>query len=153
MKKGKTQKLSGFKNCKVLYGTVDSRDLRSIYINLQTWVQPKLEFEKTNRVVSLLNREIKHSVLNFLDSKTFKENFIVDLDLRHSGIIVGKKSFLNLEITLFTNDLLEFKSNSLKKEIEDLTKNIYKYSFLDNEYFTFNLNKKEKKQKRVKVSD
>lgn len=144
MKKGKTQRLGGLKNCKVLFGTVDSKELKSIYINLQTWAQPKTEIEKTEKIVSLLNREIKQSISNSLDLDLFKENFIVDLDLRHSGISLGKKSFLNLEITLFTNKLLEFKSETLKKKIEGLTKDLYKSSFTKNQHFSFHTSKREK---------
>ena len=40
MKKGKTSQLKGFKTAKVLYGTVDSVKLKSLYLNIQTWVEP-----------------------------------------------------------------------------------------------------------------
>ena len=42
MKKGKTSKIQGFKTAKVLYGTVDSMELKSIYLNIQTWAEPQL---------------------------------------------------------------------------------------------------------------
>lgn len=145
MKKGKTQKITGLKNCKVLYGTVDSKDLKSIYINLQTWAEPKIEFEKTEKMVSMLNREIKQSLSNNLNTDLFKENFIVDLDLRHSGILIGKKSFLNLEITLFTKNMFEFKSFYLKKGVSELTKKLHKSFFYKNPYFLFHNSKNEKK--------
>ena len=38
MKKGKTSKLNIFDRAKCLYGTVHSKELKSIYIVLQTWV-------------------------------------------------------------------------------------------------------------------
>jgi hypothetical protein len=143
MKKGKTQKINGLKHCKALYGTVDSKEFKSLYINLQTWAEPKTEIEKTEKVVSLLNKEIKQSLSNSIDPEFFKENFIVDLDLRHSGICFGKKSFLNLEVTLFTNNFIDFKNKLLRKKIEELTKTIYKSSFNSNEYFTFHTSKRE----------
>lgn len=145
MKKGKTSKLNGYKQCKVLYGTVDSKELKSIYINIQTWVEPKNEIEKTNRIVSNFNREIKQSVSSNIDKNLFKNNFIVDLDLRHSGIFLGKKSFMNLEITLFLNDTtIDFKDMFLKKSIDNLVKDLYKEIVLDNQYFTFKISKREK---------
>lgn len=145
MKKGKTSKLNGYKQCKVIYGTVDSKELKSIYINLQTWVEPKDEIERTNRVVSNFNREIKQSISSNLDKLFFKNNFIVDLDLRHSGIIFGKKSFMNLEITLFLeNTNTDFKSIILRKKIDDLVKNLYQDMIVKNEYFSFKISKKEK---------
>ena len=45
MKKGKTAKMSGFKNSKITYGTVDSKNFKSLYLNLQTWVEPKYDVE------------------------------------------------------------------------------------------------------------
>lgn len=145
MKKGKTSKLNGFKLCKVLYGTVDSKELKSVYVNIQTWVEPKLEIEKTNRLVSNFNREIKQSISSNLDKSFFKDNFILDLDLRCSGILLGKKSFMNLEITLFLTDTnTDFKSIVLKKQIDNLVKDLYTEIILNNQYFTFKTSKKEK---------
>ena len=45
MKKGKTNKLTGFRTFKSQYGTIDSTNLKSIYLNIQTWVEPKQEPE------------------------------------------------------------------------------------------------------------
>jgi len=42
---------------------------------------------------------------------------IVDLDLRTSGISTGKKSFFNLEVNLYTNEELDFKSQELKDSV------------------------------------
>ena len=98
MKKGKTAKIIGFKTAKVTYGTVDSVNFKSIYLNIQTWVEPKKEVENWERVVLNLSRDIKHTIFNKLDKQIFEENIIVDLDLRPSGISMNKKSFSNLEI-------------------------------------------------------
>ena len=46
MKKGKTAKIIGFKTAKVTYGTVDSVNFKSIYLNIQTWVEPKKRSRK-----------------------------------------------------------------------------------------------------------
>jgi hypothetical protein len=145
MKKGKTSKIQGFKIAKVIYGTVDSFELNSIYLNVQTWVEPKIEVENWNRVVLNLSRSIKHTIHNNLNQNLFKENFIVDLDLRSSGISLGKKSFLNLEINFFiTSKELDFKSSELKEDLKSLTKNILKENFSNNKYFSFTLTKKDK---------
>ena len=40
MKKGKTSKLNVFDDAKCFYGTVDSKNLKSIYVVLQTWIEP-----------------------------------------------------------------------------------------------------------------
>ena len=96
MKKGKTSKINGFKSAKISYGTVDSKEFKSLYLNLQTWVEPKKESESWNRVVLNMNRSIKHSIYQNIDKKIFDEKFIVDMDLRTSGLQLKKKSFMNL---------------------------------------------------------
>ena len=122
MKKGKSVKLNLFSPIKSVYGTVDSKNLKSLYINIQSWVSPKFNHNNWNRVVCNLNREIKHSVFNSIDTNLFKENTIVDLDLRTSGISHGKKSFFNLEVNLYTNQEFDFKSTELKESIKKIVR-------------------------------
>jgi hypothetical protein len=144
MKKGKTSKISGFKNSKIIYGTVDSFELKSLYLNIQTWIEPTKESDNWNRIVLNFSRSIKHTIYNHLNSKLFKENFIVDLDLRSSGICLNKKSFLNLEVNLFLNETLDFKDSILRDTLKELSKNIINQNFNKNEYFKFSLTKKNK---------
>lgn len=142
MKKGKTSKINGYNRAKVLYGTVDSIDLKSLYLSLHTWVNPKENNDNWERIVLNMSRRIKHLVLDTVNERVFKSNFIVDFDLRHSGLIKGKKSFLSLEITLFLNDdSLDFKSRKIKESLKEIVNNIFIYEFNDNKYFEFNLTK------------
>ena len=104
MKKGKTSKLDLFQDAKCYYGSVDATELKSIYLVLQTWVTPTQERDNWERVVGTISRTIKHKVLEVYNKSLFKEHFIVDLDLRTSGIKVDKASILNLEITFFTKE-------------------------------------------------
>lgn len=142
MKKGKSVKLNLFTPIKSMYGTVDSKNLKSIFINIQSWVTPIKETENWVRVVGNLNRQIKHSVFNSNDSNIFLEKTIIDLDLRVSGISTGKKSFFNLEVNLFTNEDLDFKSEKLKVEIKKIIKSIYQNNIEKNNYFQFSKSKK-----------
>jgi hypothetical protein len=144
MKKGKTTKLSGYKSFKSHYGTIDSQNLKSIYINIQTWVEPKIEVENWNRVVQNMSRSFKHSILNHINKEIFDVKFIVDLDLRTSGLQLNKKSFMNLEITLFLIESIDFKSPILKKHIKKLIKDIYGDVLNKNKYFKLNLTKNGK---------
>jgi hypothetical protein len=141
MKKGKTIKINQYESLKTSYGTVDSKNLKSLYINLQTWVLPKDEYENWVRIVGNLSREIKHSVYESLNGELFHENFIVDLDLRTSGIQVGKKSFMNLEINLFTKNELDFKSTIVKDSVKKIIKEIYKNCIIRNTKFLFSSSK------------
>ena len=142
MKKGKSVKLNLSNHFKSVYGTVDSKNLKSIYINIQSWVDPKLDLENWNRIVCNFSREIKHTVFDSIDTSIFTLNSIVDLDLRTSGINYGKKSFLNLEINLFSDKELDFKSNDVKNSVKKVVKNIQDSNIIPNKYFNFTLTKK-----------
>jgi hypothetical protein len=151
MKKGKSCVLKGYKNFKTSYGTVDSKNLKSIYINIQSWVQPKKSLDNWSREVSCLNRLIKQLLLEISDKFIFHNKFIVDLDLRTSGIILGKRSFMNLELTLYTKTELDFKSIKLKNEIKQIVSFIEKDIFQQSELFDFYLTKNDKEKNLVVV--
>jgi hypothetical protein len=146
MKKGKSVKLNLYNPIKSVYGTVDSKNLKSVYINIQSWVTPKQEYDNWNRVVSNLGREIKHSVFESINQKLFQEKSIVDLDLRTRGISHGKKSFFNLEINLYTNSELDFKSTEIKDSIKTIVKSIFRNNIQQNKYFEFSTSKKSDDQ-------
>lgn len=141
MKKGKTTKLSGYKSFKSHFGTIDSTNLKSIFLNIQTWVEPKDDLENWNRVVLNMTRSVKHTVLENINKDYFDTKFIVDLDLRTSGLQIKKKSFLNLEINLFLINEIDFKSPKLKKLVKSLIKSIYTEIINKNPYFKFYLTK------------
>ncbi len=142
MKKGKSVKLKLFTPIKSSYGTVDSKNLKSLYINIQSWVTPKYDTDNWNRVVGILSREIKHSVFNSINTEFFREQSIVDLDLRTSGISTGKKSFFNLEVNLYVKSQLDFKSKDIKESVKNIVKTIFKENISNNKYFSFSLTKK-----------
>jgi hypothetical protein len=145
MKKGKTSPIVGFKNAKVIYGTVDSVNFKSVYLNIQTWVEPIIDSENWTRVVLNLSRAIRHTIYEILDRNIFEDNFIVDLDLRASGLVKGKKSFLNLEINLYFKEVvIDFKSKKLKDILKKMTRDIMSSNFSKNQHFKFHLRKTNK---------
>lgn len=141
MKKGKTVKLSGYKTFKSHYGTIDSTNLKSIFINIQSWVEPKDEIDNWSRVVLNMTRSVKHTVIENINKEVFDTKFIVDLDLRTSGLQINKKSFMNLEINLFVIDPMDFKSPKLKKYVKNLIKSVYGDVMNKNKFFKFYLTK------------
>jgi hypothetical protein len=152
MKKGKTSKIQGFNTSKIVYGTVDSINLKSLYLNLQTWVEPINEPENWTRVVLNLSRAVKHSVYETLDKDLFDESFIVDLDLRSSGLTLGKKSFMNLEINFFLNDEeVDFKSKEIKENLKTIVTRLYDENFNNNDYFNFSLTKSKKQEEEYQT--
>jgi len=142
MKKGKSVKINIFDDAKCHYGTVDSKELKSIYIVLQTWVEPIKDEENWGRITGILKRQILHTLLEVVDFTTFEKKQIVDLDLRVSGIQKNKKSFLNLEITLFVHDkMLDFKSLILRSKIKKIISSIYLDDLKKSKYFTLSKTK------------
>ena len=74
MKKGKTCKIQGFKKMKAVYGTVDSVDFKSVYLNIQTWVLPIKHSLNWSRVVLNMSREMKHLIYETLDNNMVNKN-------------------------------------------------------------------------------
>lgn len=145
MKKGKTSKLNIFDDAKCHYGTVDSKELKSIYVVLQTWVEPINDEENWGKITGLIKRQILHTLLEVLDFSTFERKQIVDLDLRTSGIQKNKRSFLNLEMTLFIHDKnIDFKSLILRSKIKKIISSIYHDDLKKSKYFI--LSKTKSKQ-------
>lgn len=142
MKKGKTSKLNVFDDAKCFYGTVDSKNLKSIYVVLQTWIEPITLDDNWNRLVGEIKRQIQHTLLEVVDTQTFERKQIVDLDLRTSGIQKNKKSFMNLEITLFVhNQSLDFKSPILRDKIKKMLSSVYNDDLKNNKHFTLSKTK------------
>ena len=147
MKKGKTSHITGFKTTKVHYGTVDSINLKSLYLNIQTWVEPTITSDNWQRIVLNLSRAIKHTLYEILDRSVFQDNFIVDLDLRSSGLTLKKKSFMNLEINLYMkNQEIDFKSKKLHDVLKQMSKKIISQNLIKNEYFKCYLTKTTKQK-------
>jgi hypothetical protein len=150
MKKGKTSKLNIFDDAKCHYGTVDSKELKTVYIVLQTWIEPITDEDNWTKITGLIKRQILHTLLEVVDFTTFEKKQIVDLDLRTSGIQMNKRSFLNLEITLFVHDkTLDFKSLILRSKLKKIITSVYHDDLKKSKYFTLSLTK----NKETEVSE
>ena len=144
MKKGKTSQLKLFSDAKCHYGTVDAKNLKTIYIVLQSWVEPIKEFENWDRATGIMERNIKHILLEVVDPFIFEKHNIVDLDLRSSGIQKGKRSFMNLEITLYLKNHMDFKSQILKDRIKNTISSVYYDCLKGIKYFKVHKSKSSK---------
>ena len=143
MKKGKTSQLTGYENAKCSYGTVDAKKLKSVYILIQSWVEPTMEANSWVRTTGMLERDIKHHLLESVDPLIFEKHNIVDLDLRSSGIQLGKRSFMNLEVTLFVKEELEFKSMILRDRVKQIVNTLYGYPLMKSKHFILHKTKKQ----------
>jgi hypothetical protein len=106
-----------------------------------------VEKENWSITVGSITRTIKHKILEVANKKLFKDHFIVDMDLRTSGIRLKKASFLNLEITFFTKQDADFKSNEISEELTKIINKIYNEVLSDSKYFTIQYAKTKEKMK------
>lgn len=141
MKTGKFITLGYCNNVKVGYGTVDHKKLKTVYVKLNSWLEPENEDEEFDSIISKTKRKIKLRIYD-LRSEYFKKESIVDLDVRTKGIKLGKKSFLNLEITLFTEKPFDIRSDEIKDLMEKLCNDIINLDLDNKILFNFHQNKK-----------
>ncbi len=104
---------------KIGYGTVDFKNLKTVYLKLNSWLQPTNLDENFDSIIVKTRREIKNLLYELNDTK-FKKQSIVDLDIRTKGIKKEKRSFMNLEITLFVNNQFDIRSKDTKKNINNI---------------------------------
>jgi hypothetical protein len=126
------------------YGTVDSSTMKSIYLNLSSWIEPLYDddnWEKTTTkfkysIDNLIHRELRETIL--------KRKAIVDLDLRCSGMKKGKRSFMRCEVTMFTDNKNKpsIKSEELAKPINHITNMIINEALIPIDGFRFHRTKK-----------
>jgi hypothetical protein len=141
MKTGKYIPLGTYNNVKYGYGTVDFKNLKTIYVKLNSWLQPENETEDYDHLISKSRRKIKELIYN-LNNSSFKQQSIVDLDIRTKGIKIEKRSFMNLEITLYVEKQFDIRSKEIKTFITDLTESVIEDGLIDKKLFNFYKSKK-----------
>lgn len=141
MKNGKYISLGDYRNVKIGYGTVDFKNLKTIYLKLNSWVQPENNEDDFDYLINKTRRTIKEIVYN-LKNENFKPQCIVDLDIKTRGIKIEKRSFMNLEVTLFIENQFDVKSKNTKSLVKDIIERIVETGLSDKNLFNFNKNKK-----------
>jgi hypothetical protein len=139
MKLGKYKDLKSYKNVKIGYGTVDYINFKSIYLKLNSWVVPT-ENVDFNLLIKKNKLKIKHLIMENKED-FFKNEMIIDFDIKYKGLKNDKKSFMNLEITFFINKNISFKSKELKNKIFSLSNLIIDELSEEKKLFNFYLNK------------
>jgi hypothetical protein len=141
MKIGKYIPLGDYKEVKIGYGTVDFKNLKTIYLKLNAWVEPEneeLDFDKT---ISFARKSIKELIRTHDFNGYFKKESIVDLDIRTKGIKMNKRSFMNLEITLFVDNFFDVKSQSIKSILKTFLYSSIEKCLSDKSLFNFSKSK------------
>jgi hypothetical protein len=140
MKIGKFIKLGDYENVKLGFGTVDFKNLKTVYIKFNSWISPN-DNDDFDMIISSTRRLIKNIIYN-KNNDFFKPQSIVDLDIKSKGIKVEKKSFMNLEITLYTSNHFDIKDKKLKQYIKTLSTEIIENALIDKNLFNFYKTKK-----------
>jgi len=71
MKTGKYLSIGEYNNVKIGYGTVDFKNLKTIYLKFNSWLQPENDTEDFNLIISKTRRNIKENIYN-LKNENFK---------------------------------------------------------------------------------
>lgn len=147
MKKGKELKLNSFKNYNIVYGTVNNKNPKALYINISSWAEPLID-DTINyaRVIKDFDKSIRQNIYDYLKESVvtpFMKDFtIVDFDIRKSGVRFGKRSYLSCEITLFMRDELPINSLILKPKIDEVINLIINNCFEPSKIFDFHKKKR-----------
>jgi len=141
MKTGKYISLGEYNEVKIGYGTVDFKNLKTIYLKLNAWVEPNNDTDDFDYLINKTRRGIKEIIYN-LKNENFKPQSIVDLDIRTKGIKLNKRSFMNLEVTLYVDNFFDVKSKHVKLSIKEIIKSIIDDRLYNKNLFNFYKNKK-----------
>tara|TARA_R110002110_G_scaffold56992_4_gene163377 strand:+ start:184 stop:621 length:438 start_codon:yes stop_codon:yes gene_type:complete len=145
MKLGKEVKLNLLPNYKTKVGTVNNKESKSIYINLSAWGEINDVNQNTNydSVVSGIRKKIKQNINSNIDGELFyNDKYIVDLDMRTSGFVNTKRSFMSCEITLYQKQGLPINQPNLLESSKSIIHDIVNSCLDNNSYFTFYKTKK-----------
>ena len=141
MKTGKYIPLGTYNDVKIGYGTVDFKNLKTIYLKLNSWVQAENETDDFDHMIHKSRRKVKEIIYN-LKNPYFKQQSIVDLDIRTKGIKLEKRSFMNLEITLYVDRQFDVKSKEIKNNVKDILSIVIEDGLSDKNLFNFYKSKK-----------
>ena len=145
MKLGKEIKLDLLENYKTKIGTVNNKESKSLYLNFCAWGELKEEGENFNYdfFLSNIRKKIKQKISNTVNKELFHENkYIVDLDMRTSGLNVNKRSFMSCEITLYQKKHLPINKINIVENSKKIIYDVVNECLENNPVFTFHKSKK-----------
>ena len=147
MKIGKEIKSNIFNNYNVIFGSVDNKNPKAVYINISAWGEPKIEDDVNyTRAIKNINKKVRQLLYNMFDkneNKIFlKDRTIVDLDIRESGIRYGKRSFMSCELTLFSDLEVPVNTEFMKTKLHEIIDSVTRKVFDSNDNFDFYKKKK-----------
>jgi len=140
MKRGKEMKIETSHQYNIVSGTVDTKNPKSVYIQISAWGKPKEDMvDDYEPIIKRKSKRVKRKLFEVLDDNNFyKTKSIVDFNMASSGINFNKKSFMSVEMTLFKKEpLLSINSEEMKPILEGISEKIINDVFEKDETFKF----------------
>jgi len=143
VKNGKKLIIDKHSNLNVVFGTVDNKNPKSMYINISGWANPiDITIDDYDKIIHNITKKIKNTLFLNIDSTMFHTNkVIVDFNMRKSGVRFGRKSYMNCEVTLFQKNNYNMQNQLIKDTLNDIIEILLDDVFNDSEYFEFTQNK------------
>lgn len=127
---------------KVISGTVDYKDFKSVYLQMDTWVTPLCDSIKARNKIKLLPFLMRRHLTQKINKNLFRDKFITNIDFKINGIKGNKKSFISIENVFFIkNSDIQLNSKELKENLNYITNSITASFFNDDENFKFSSKK------------
>lgn len=141
MKKGRYYSLGDYSNIKIGFGTVDIINLKSVYIDFNSWINLVDEDIDSSEIEKRINSIRKKMKTHFYkrNDKIFREECIVDFDISFNSLNPNKQTFFNLEITLYFSENIILKNE--KDRFRNITKDIIDNFLKPNLPINFNVSK------------
>jgi len=122
MNRGKILTKNTNENFNIKYGTIDNKQIKSIYLNFTSWIHLNGYYDETDKsIIKKLKKNIHTVVYENLDESVFlKKLIITDLDIRESGLRNKRQTYMSLDVNLYQQNNFNFKEKKLTNEIEKL---------------------------------
>lgn len=143
--RGKEIKIELSNNYNTLIGTVDNKNTSVVYLRISGWASPSINDDTINynNVIKKIDKSVRSTVYKILEENKFhKDLSIVDLDIRKSGILFNKRSFMSCEVALFQKNNHKINSEFMIEELSKIINLLIADIFEENEYFKFHKKKK-----------
>ena len=145
MKLGKEINLDLLENYKTKIGTVNNKESKSLYLNFTAWgeILEDNKEQNYNTFLSGVRKKIKQNLTDNIDRNIFyNDRYIVDLDMRTSGVSIIKRSFMACEITLFQKKNLPINQSIIIEHSKNIIYDVINNIFEGNNVFKFHKAKK-----------
>lgn len=141
-KRGKEIKINLPFDYRTKIGTIDNKEPDVIYLTVSGWGTPIVESDNYQKCLSVINKQLRQTLYKQIPKHRWhNDKFISYFDMRSSGVAMNKKSFMNLEVTLYQKENVKITDKNLQKDATQLLIDIV--DVLDNNgYFKFTKAKK-----------